>query len=79
MTYTIELDNLARDVHAHTVAAAIAAALGADVQVPDWDTVRAVFDEDLAAPPEPGRPAEPVVDTPKAIKMRALGLAKAVT
>lgn len=69
------LDDLARDVHAHTVGAAVAAALGRPVEVPDWDTVRAGFDAALAEPPEAQRPEAP--DTPMAIRKRALGLTAA--
>jgi hypothetical protein len=59
-------------VHAYTVGALVAAAMGQQVEAPDWDEVRDAFDRALAAEPEPERAAEP--DTPKAIKMRALGL-----
>lgn len=63
------LDDLARDVHVHAVGAAVAYHLGRDVAVPDWDSVRDAFDAALAEPPDAESP-----DTPKAIRMRALGL-----
>jgi hypothetical protein len=68
------LDELARDVQAHTVAAAIARALGAEQASgdrPDWSQVRDRFDELLAEAPDAERPE---TNTPKAIILRAVGL-----
>ncbi len=75
VAYTLRLEDLARDVHAHTVAAAMAQAFGAQ-QVAggraDWDAVKAQFDVDLAAPP----PGEGVRDdSARGIRLRALGVA----
>lgn len=74
VAYTLRLEDLARDVHAHTVGAAIAAALGVQQVAGDaahWDTVKAGFDAALAAPPadQGGRD-----DSPRGIKLRALGV-----
>lgn len=73
MTYTVLLDDLARAVDAHTVAAAVAQALGRDVSLPDWGDARDRFDAGLAAEPVPGG-AEVEQDTAKTIMLRALGL-----
>ncbi|MBM0275092.1 hypothetical protein [Micromonospora tarensis] len=76
MAYTLRLEDLARDVHAHTIAAAIGAAFGAQ-QVAgdraDWDTVKAAFDVALAAPPAAGEPGGRD-DSPRGIKLRVLGV-----
>jgi len=52
VAYVIRLEDLARDAHALTVAAGVAVAMGATIERPDWDTVKAEFDADLAAPPQ---------------------------
>ncbi|MGW3608938.1 hypothetical protein ACWD6N_03465 [Micromonospora sp. NPDC005163] len=76
MAYTLRLEDLARDVHAHTIAAAMAAAFGVQ-QVAgdraDWDAVKAGFDVALAAPPagQGGRD-----NSPGGIKRRALGVTR---
>ena len=75
VAYVLRLEDLARDVHAHTIAGAIAQALGAE-QVAgdraDWNAVKARFDEALAAPPASESPRD---DSPRGIKLRALGVA----
>ncbi|WP_435589574.1 hypothetical protein [Micromonospora aurantiaca (nom. illeg.)] len=76
VAYVLRLDDLARDVHAHTVGAAVAQALGGR-QVggdrADWETAKALFDAELAA--DPGGRGDPGDDSPRAIKLRALGVA----
>jgi len=75
VAYVLRLEDLARDVHAHTVAACLAQALGMQ-QVAgdraDWDLVKARFDAELAAPPAGEGPHD---DSPRGIKLRALGVA----
>lgn len=75
MAYTLRLEDLARDVHAHTIAGAIAQALGAQ-QVggdpADWAAVKAQFDADLAEPPAGAARRD---DSARGIKLRALGVA----
>ncbi|MEV7264712.1 hypothetical protein AB0N38_14280 [Micromonospora aurantiaca] len=76
VAYVLRLEDLARDVHAHTVGAAIAQALGGR-QVAgdraDWVTAKNRFDAELAA--VPGGEGDPDDDSPRAIKLRALGVA----
>jgi hypothetical protein len=75
VAYVLRLEDLARDVHAHTVAAGIAQALGMQ-QVAgdraDWDAVKARFDRELAAPPAGEAAARD--NSPRGIKLRALGV-----
>lgn len=75
VAYTLRLEDLARDVHAHTIAAGIAQALGMQ-QVggdrADWDAVKAAFDADLAAPPAGEEVRD---DSARGIRLRALGVA----
>ena len=75
VAYVLRLEDLARDVHAHTVAAAIAQALGVP-QVAgdraDWELVRTRFDVELAAAPAGEGPRD---DSPRGIKLRVLGVA----
>ncbi|MEU7174660.1 MULTISPECIES: hypothetical protein [Micromonospora] len=75
VAYVLRLEDLARDVHAHTVGAVIAQALGAQ-QVAgdraDWGEAKARFDAALAAPPAGEGPRD---DSARGIKLRALGVA----
>jgi hypothetical protein len=76
MAYTLRLQELADEVHAHTVGAAVAQALGAQPaggDPLDWDAARAQFDERLSAPPADQAPD---AGSPRQIKMRALGMAR---
>lgn len=69
--YVLRLDELERSVHAHTIAAAVASAMGAEGDgMPSWDEVRASFDEDLAEVPADQAPLERT----RGIKLRALGV-----
>jgi hypothetical protein len=77
VAYVLRLEDLARDVHAHTISAGIVAALGGEQtggDRPDWDTVKARFDAGLAEPPA-GQPAAAADRSPRGIKLRALGVA----
>ncbi|AGL19498.1 hypothetical protein [Actinoplanes sp. N902-109] len=59
-------------MQAHTSAAVIVRALSADpatVPIPDWPSIRARFDAELAAEPEHEQP-----DTERDVMLRALGL-----
>ena len=72
----VRLEDLARDVHALTIAAGMARAMGGEVLMPDWESSKATFDADLAA--EPRDRDDPVADsrpqTGRGIEMRALGM-----
>jgi hypothetical protein len=71
----LRLEDLARDVHAHTMAAGIAQALGMQQtggDRADFETVKAAFDEQLAAPPAGESTRD---DSPRGIRLRALGVA----
>lgn len=69
MTYVLRLDDLARDHHAHTIAAALG-----NGSVPSWDVVKAAFDEDLAEPPEGERTDHD--RSSRGIRLRALGMGR---
>ncbi|MET8908390.1 hypothetical protein [Micromonospora sp. NPDC004551] len=74
VVYVLRLEDLARDVHAHTIAGAIAQALGVQQvagDLADWDVVKARFDTELAAPPAGEAPQD---DSARGIKLRALGV-----
>jgi hypothetical protein len=72
--YVIRLDDLARDYHARTTAAALAQMQGVQVDVPGWDDIIDRFDTELAAPLDGElRTFEPGSDT-RTIRLRALGL-----
>ena len=76
VAYVLRLEDLARDVHAHTVGAAIAEAFGLRQVAGDaatWDLVKRSFDVELAAPP--AGETDTRDDSPRGIKLRALGVA----
>lgn len=74
LAYVLQLEDLAREVHAHTVAAGIAAAFGTELPGrADFETAKAVFDETLAQPPAGQGPGD---DSPDGIKLRALGVGR---
>ncbi|MBM0257048.1 hypothetical protein [Micromonospora sp. 4G55] len=75
VAYTLRLEDLARDVHAHTIGAGIARALGMEQvagDAADWDVAKALFDAELAAPLAETAERD---DSPRGIKLRALGVA----
>lgn len=77
VAYVLRLEDLAHDVHALTTGAVVARAMGADVEVPQWEDARASFDAALAAAPPQVRTVEREAGGPddmRAIKLRALSL-----
>lgn len=71
VAYVLRLEDLRREVDALNMATSVAAALGSGGTYLDWSTVKAEFDDDLAA--EAAVPADQPVTT-SGIKLRALGL-----
>ncbi len=71
VTYVLQLEDLSRQVQAHTIAAGVAQVMGGDVEIPRWSDVRARYDAALAGPPQE---QDPEYDTEQAIMLRALGL-----
>lgn len=68
MAYVCVLDELERQVAANTFAAHVQRALGAEVDIPDWYTIREEFDAELA------RPLVVVEQSRMTLLMRAMGL-----
>lgn len=71
MVYALLIEDLKRKVDAYTTAAALAVAMGREVEPAEWAAVRDEFDAELAAPPDRERPEW---NTPRAVELRALGL-----
>jgi hypothetical protein len=67
----MRLEDLAREHHAMTIAAGIAVAMGGEVDPPEWEDMKADFDERLAATPA-GRSGSD--RSARGIKLRALGM-----
>jgi hypothetical protein len=62
------LEELAAQVQTLQLAASFQRAMGADVEIPDWYTIRAEFDTYLVSKPEDQD------DSDRTIIMRAIGL-----
>lgn len=65
--YVLVLDQLRQEFAAAHLAASVARASGADVDIPSWTEARAEFDEFLFSEPDP-------VDTERQMQLMALGL-----
>lgn len=70
MAYVLLLDDLRRRADNALLVAGMARAAGADVELPDWDSIRADFDQHLISPMD----AAPVVVDDRTTMLRALGL-----
>ncbi len=74
VAYVLQLEDLAREVHADTIAAGVAAAFGTELAGrADFGTAKAVFDETLAAAPAGQGPGD---DSPDGIRLRVLGVGR---
>ena len=65
--YTLVLDDLRHEFDNAYLAAAVARAAGAEVEMPSWSQTRAEFDEFLFGEPDP-------VDAGRQTQLAALGL-----
>lgn len=71
MSYVLILEDFGRQIANAQLIASIQRSLGAEVEVPDWDELRAEFDRWLISPP----PDSDGGDPDRAVLMRALKLA----
>ncbi len=69
MVYVWQLEELERQMSTQILAANLARVLGAEVDVPDWWSLREQFDADLGAEP-------PRIDPDMAVLRRAVGLGR---
>jgi len=63
------LQDLRQHVDHQILAATMAAAMGAEVEMPDWAKIRTEFDQELVREPE-----RDTTDPDRLVMMRALGL-----
>jgi hypothetical protein len=72
VAYALQVEDLAREVQAMTLAASVVLGMGGEAERPSWGELREEFDEMLSAPMQGERESD---GSPRAIKMRALGVA----